>query len=395
MRKLFLFLVILAIGAVTALFMIENHVYIIFIYDTTIVKTPAWLVLSIFFVFLLIIFILIIFFKRIFSVPRNLSLAIKNRKNIKVHNRVINHIHACVSGDWNLIYRENLPIKELKNISIGDVANIIRFKALFELSKDDEFEKNFKLCRQTNTISDTLALLYSKTLMRLQNYNSLIIFLESHGVGKTPRLEFIELLGLSYLNLNLYSKLENLLKKAKKLEKNSDIIFELTISLYQEKLLGSMNNSVIGMTKFWRKIPKEYRWNEKVVITLVKSLYLAGESSAADIIVKKFMQSFWNETLAMYFYKHTALKEEDKIITIADWRGKSCKSGNTFIQELHILSLLYANRLEESEKYLKLLVESNPSTRVYALLALLYEKLGKSSLQEEFTNIVLKDARKF
>jgi uncharacterized protein HemY len=384
MKRFILFLCMLLVACFITLLLIENHSYIIFIYNSIMIKIPLWLALSASVVTVLLLYFCVTFVKIFIFLPKKFNSHFLKKKRLKGFKYISNSVGALLSNNWSLLEQYNTSLKIYLPLNMKEEAILFKCKALFEQAKYDELKSEFKAYESKNKVSESLVFIYVESLISKGEYDSaILLLLKSLGVYKKS-LVLYEQLAKVYIKKQNYKALANILNITKQLNLISIDLEKSYIIYYKNNLKTLREKSNTEFQIFWKSIPKTYKNKAEIISIYIEGLYQHHDFNKADNVVKKEMKDKWNIEIYLIYLKYSNSKILDIYNSVSVWIDKFSPElvGDAYFQYIRVM--IDANDLSKAEKLLQQFLELNSCAQGYALLSDVYDRLNKQAFKMKF-----------
>lgn len=283
-------------------------------------------------------------------------------------------IIKLLEGDWNAAERKVTRWANHHDMPL--LCYLIASEAAMGMGDNNKREKYLKLALEQDNHS--LAVEMTQIRQMVQNKQ----FSEAHNhleklKGRYPNNTIVMgLLKKTYLNLKLWSLLDEILPKLKKAHIISDDEFE---QLFYQAQLGKVQEigeqkGIDGLLSYWNHLSKKLKQDEKIIALLIKQLLIQNGDSEAYVILRDLIKQAPSDKLIALI---TQIKLPDIHPAIILLQGIVSKHKNN--AEAHsALGKLYLReqRWKESQHAFEIALQQRVSISDYAHLADALEKQG-------------------
>lgn len=206
-------------------------------------------------------------------------------------------IIKLLEGDWNAA--EKKVTRWANHHDMPLLCYLIASEAAQGMGDDKKREKYINLALEHDKNSLAIEMTQIRQMVRNKQFSEAHSSLEKLK-GRYPNNTIVmNLLKKTYLNLKLWSLLDELLPKLKRANVISDIEFD---QLFYQAQLGKIEEvgeqkGVNGLLSYWSHLPKKLKQDENIVEFLIKQLLVQNGDSEAYVILRDILKQSPSERL--------------------------------------------------------------------------------------------------
>ncbi|OEF24352.1 heme biosynthesis HemY N-terminal domain-containing protein [Vibrio rumoiensis] len=206
-------------------------------------------------------------------------------------------IIKLLEGDWNAA--EKKVTRWANHHDMPLLCYLIASEAAQGMGDDKKREKYINLALEHDKNSLAIEMTQIRQMVRNKQFADAHSSLEKLK-GRYPNNTIVmNLLKKTYLNLKLWSLLDELLPKLKRANVISDTEFD---QLFYQAQLGKMEEvgeqkGINGLLSYWSHLPKKLKQDENIVELLIKQLLVQNGDSEAYVILRDILKQSPSERL--------------------------------------------------------------------------------------------------
>ncbi|NHO67868.1 metal-dependent phosphohydrolase [Aestuariicella hydrocarbonica] len=291
---------------------------------------------------------------------------------------------SFIEGDWRPALRR--LNRSAPNAQAPLLNYLAAARSAYELG--DEQQANALLAKAEKADPNAglaIALAQARMQMLGKKYESCAATLERARKLAPKHPVVLDMLRQVYVHLQDWESLEKILPQLRRQSTLSEEeLTELTSLLYRKLLqrAGQSSSGVEAIQAVWHQIPKQWQSHPELLLIYVDLLEREGESSAAEVVLRKALQSDWNDQLILRYGLLRNTDASRQLLKAEGWVKE--RPGNSALL-LTLGRLSMRNELwGKARDYFDHCLKIQASPEAYAEMARLLANLGEHESSTEY-----------
>ncbi|MBU0456293.1 MAG: heme biosynthesis HemY N-terminal domain-containing protein [Pseudomonadota bacterium] len=371
MRIIFYFLILIA-ALLAGIALKTNPGYVLIAYSHWTAEMPLWLALVIIVGGFLLWYVIAKIFSTIhhsFAYWSNWRKERVRKKNMLLFQQGLLNLYT---GCWKRAEKMLVQSVQLSDIPMAHYLGATQ--AASALGCYDRAAKYIQKIKTIEAGEIFIDIVHAQTLLAQEQYELALKLLEKIRMRNTKQSCVLKLLQETYEKLDRWRALIGLLPTLKKYELlNKEQARAYEIKLYCS-LFSSKQLSENDIKQTWKNAPRELRKQSNVLFSYCSKLLEMNEDDEAIELLARHLSNFWDDQLCA-LYGNIGATDLKKQLKIAEkWFNKQQSNPVLLLTLAKIAGA--QGEWKKAEKYLLASLQLKETPQTYALLGLVYERLG-------------------
>ena len=372
MKRLFFFLIILAVAVLIGIQIKLNPGYVLISTKHVAIETRLWFAIVCLVAAFYVMYFLIRFLKATYSVPSRWRHWRQHEKLLQATKQTNQGFMELAQGEWGVAQKHLM-----KQVKYASAPALNYLAAEIAAGRDDDVEQRDHYLQLAANAAPKAHLAIGLVQAQLQydagQYEMALASL--HAINRhVPRHKHVlALYAKLYKKLAEWTQLANALSLAEQYNALPEKQLMSMAALAYQHVFCEINN-VLDLKAAWQAAPKAIRQQTEIVFLYIKALNRLGEVEEADKLTRHILKEDWSSALAGYYQQIELSNSKKQLAHAESW----LKSHSNDPQ-----ALFSAARLAERTKlwgkakdYYRASLESAANPEVYAAFANLLEEQG-------------------